>query len=57
MPVCSNEVKLFVHQKLRVAYGMSEVIHGLSFDVAKKENAGSDGARNGMGKDNLFQSR
>lgn len=40
---------------LRVAYGMSEVIHGLSFDVAKKETLAVMG-RNGMGKTTLFKS-
>lgn len=40
---------------LRVAYGMSEVIHGLSFDVGKSETLAIMG-RNGMGKTTLFKS-
>ncbi len=40
---------------LRVAYGMSEVIHGLSFEVGKSETLAVMG-RNGMGKTTLFKS-
>lgn len=40
---------------LRVAYGMSEVIHGLSFEVEKNETLAVMG-RNGMGKTTLFKS-
>ncbi len=40
---------------LRVAYGMSEVIHGLSFAVDKNETLAVMG-RNGMGKTTLFKS-
>lgn len=40
---------------LRVAYGMSEVIHGLSFSVDKNETLAVMG-RNGMGKTTLFKS-
>jgi urea transport system ATP-binding protein len=40
---------------LFVAYGQSEVLHGLSFDAASKETVAIMG-RNGMGKTTLFKS-
>jgi len=40
---------------LSVAYGMSEVIHGLSFEVGHNETLAIMG-RNGMGKTTLFKS-
>ncbi|MES1939815.1 urea ABC transporter ATP-binding protein UrtE [Salinisphaera sp. T5B8] len=42
-------------QDLRVSYGMSEVIHGISFDVGETETVAIMG-RNGMGKTTLFKS-
>jgi urea transport system ATP-binding protein len=42
-------------QNLRVSYGMSEVIHGISFDVGEMETVAIMG-RNGMGKTTLFKS-
>ena len=38
---------------LKVAYGQSEVIHGLNFTVPKNETLAIMG-RNGMGKTTLF---
>ncbi|MFT6429010.1 MAG: urea transport system ATP-binding protein [Halopseudomonas sp.] len=40
---------------LRVSYGMSEVIHGISLDVGANETVAVMG-RNGMGKTTLFKS-
>lgn len=40
---------------LRVSYGMSEVIHGISLDVGANETVAIMG-RNGMGKTTLFKS-
>ncbi|WOD11054.1 urea ABC transporter ATP-binding subunit UrtE [Pseudomonas sp. NyZ704] len=40
---------------LRVSYGMSEVIHGISLDVGENETVAIMG-RNGMGKTTLFKS-
>ena len=40
---------------LKVAYGQSEVIHGLDFEVPKNETLAIMG-RNGMGKTTLFKS-
>jgi len=40
---------------LRVSYGMSEVIHGISFEVGDTETVAIMG-RNGMGKTTLFKS-
>lgn len=40
---------------LRVSYGMSEVIHGVSLDVGANETVAIMG-RNGMGKTTLFKS-
>lgn len=40
---------------LKVAYGQSEVIHGLNFEVPKNETLAIMG-RNGMGKTTLFKS-
>lgn len=40
---------------LHVAYGMSEVVHGLSFELGENETLGIMG-RNGMGKTTLFKS-
>jgi urea transport system ATP-binding protein len=40
---------------LRVSYGMSEVIHGISLDVGTNETVAIMG-RNGMGKTTLFKS-
>ncbi|MDH5378589.1 MAG: urea ABC transporter ATP-binding subunit UrtE [Gammaproteobacteria bacterium] len=40
---------------LKVAYGQSEVIHGISFEAAKNETLAIMG-RNGMGKTTLFKS-
>jgi len=40
---------------LKVAYGQSEVIHGLDFEVQKNETLAIMG-RNGMGKTTLFKS-
>lgn len=42
-------------QNLRVSYGMSEVIHGVSFEVGEMETVAIMG-RNGMGKTTLFKS-
>ena len=42
-------------QDLRVSYGMSEVIHGISLDVGENETVAIMG-RNGMGKTTLFKS-
>ncbi|ERJ20773.1 ABC transporter ATP-binding protein [Salinisphaera shabanensis E1L3A] len=42
-------------QDLRVSYGMSEVIHGISFTVGETETVAIMG-RNGMGKTTLFKS-
>ena len=42
-------------QDLRVSYGMSEVIHGISFSVGQTETVAIMG-RNGMGKTTLFKS-
>ena len=42
-------------QDLRVSYGMSEVIHGISFSVGETETVAIMG-RNGMGKTTLFKS-
>jgi urea transport system ATP-binding protein len=42
-------------QDLRVAYGQSEALHGISFRVGKKETVAIMG-RNGMGKTTLFKS-
>ncbi|WP_137130078.1 urea ABC transporter ATP-binding subunit UrtE [Rhizobium sp. FY34] len=42
-------------EKLRVSYGQSEVIHGLSFDVKPAEIVAIMG-RNGMGKTTLMKS-
>jgi urea transport system ATP-binding protein len=42
-------------QDLRVSYGMSEVIHGISFAVGETETVAIMG-RNGMGKTTLFKS-
>lgn len=46
---------MFSASDLRVAYGMSEVIHGVSFDVGENETVAIMG-RNGMGKSTLFRS-
>ena len=42
-------------QDLRVSYGMSEVIHGISLSVGENETVAIMG-RNGMGKTTLFKS-
>jgi urea transport system ATP-binding protein len=46
---------MFNVSDLKVCYGQSEVIHGLTFDVSKNETLAIMG-RNGMGKTTLFKS-
>jgi len=46
---------MFEVENLQVSYGQSQVIHDISFNVAKNETLAIMG-RNGMGKTTLFKS-